>query len=266
VQNERLQMYLAYLDDSGTGNKTSPFQTMSAVIIADVQFTFLELIMGAAVEAIVPWEKMDKFEEFHASELFCGKGIFEGIDQAKRFLVIETLLTTVAKYSIPIVYGAVDKAKLAKQLYGSADPVDFCFRSCMKGIDQWLKQQPTATDSSYVLQLGLLIVDDYQDGKLKNQLRNSFRQFRKQLRPPTARFMNAQFDTGPWQLHDAMYFGNSKDSIGLQLADLCGYFIAKSLQGDTATKGFYDIIKGQIAYSKVEPDESGERSENEKGK
>ncbi|HEY4839234.1 MAG TPA: DUF3800 domain-containing protein [Candidatus Acidoferrales bacterium] len=247
-------MYLAYLDDSGTGNKTSPFQMMTAVIIADLQFTILEILMSAAVEAIIPWEKMDSFEEFHAFDLYWGKGIFEGMEQEKRFTVIKALLTVISKYSVPIVYGAVDKAKLAEQFYGSADPVDCCFRSCMSGIDQWLRQQPTMNDNAYVLQLGLLIVDDYQDGKLKNQLRNSFRRFRKQLRPPTARFMSNEFEKGPWQLHDAMYFGNSKDSIGLQLADLCGYFIARHLQGFAPSEGFYDLIKDQIVFSKLEPE------------
>jgi hypothetical protein len=54
-------------------------------------------------------------------------------------------------------------------------------------------------------------------------------------------------------LHDDMYFGSSKDSIGVQLADLCGYFIAKHLEGDAAGEGFYDIIKDRIVYSKLEP-------------
>lgn len=34
-----------------------------------------------------------------------------------------------------------------------------------------------------------------------------------------------------------MYFGSSKDSIGIQLADLCGYFIANILRAMQLAKG-----------------------------
>jgi Protein of unknown function (DUF3800) len=77
----------------------------------------------------------------------------------------------------------------------------------------------------------MLIVDDCQKD-IKNTLRKSFQQLRKFITPP---------DFGLGQLvhvHDDMYFGNSKDSIGLQLADLSSYFIAKHLEGDTTTEGF----------------------------
>jgi hypothetical protein len=50
-----------------------------------------------------------------------------------------------------------------------------------------------------------------------------------------------------------MYFGNSVDSIGIQIADLCAYFIRKHLDGDAVAEGFYNIIKDCIVDYKVEP-------------
>ena len=55
-------------------------------------------------------------------------------------------------------------------------------------------------------------------------------------------------------IHDSMYFGNSKDSIGIQLADLSSYLIARHLEQDSSTEDFYNRIQDRIVYFKVEPE------------
>ncbi len=68
-----------------------------------------------------------------------------------------------------------------------------------------------------------------------------------QVRPPA-------FATGPLRhVHDEMYFGDSADSVGIQMADLCAYFIAKRLEEDFISEGFYRIIEKQVIVSAVEP-------------
>jgi hypothetical protein len=47
-------------------------------------------------------------------------------------------------------------------------------------------------------------------------------------------------------VHDDMYFGDSKFSIGIQIADLCSYFIAGHLEGDSEKEHFYKLIDPQI--------------------
>jgi uncharacterized protein DUF3800 len=232
-------MYLAYADDSGTRDRGKNFQLMCAVIIEDKRFTDMEILLAAAAETLIPADKMDKFEEFHAWELFGGYGPFDGIDQSSRFQVIEALLTMVGQYQFPIVYGAVDKNRLAEKVFGSADPLDVCFRICMEGIEDWIgKILPH--------ELSILIVDEFQQ-KDKAILRKSFRSLRKQIRPYKPDSPKI------WHFHDDMYFGASKDSIGIQLADLCGYFIAKHLENDVSAEGFYGLIKDRIVYSRIEP-------------
>ena len=224
-------MYLAYLDDSGTRDRKKRFQLMSTIVIKDKQFHMLEVRSGAIAKSIVPDEKWEKFEEFHASELYGGFGVFNGIPQKERFDVIELLLKGIAQLQLPIFYGAVDK--LEQTLYGSADPVDICFQTCIRGIEQWASKQDP-------VELVVLIVDDCNKD-IKASLRKSFRRLREPLRTPI-------FPPGQaWHLHDDMYFGSSKESIGIQSADLCGYFIMKHLIGaDPAAEGFYDIIKNLI--------------------
>jgi Protein of unknown function (DUF3800) len=56
--------------------------------------------------------------------------------------------------------------------------------------------------------------------------------------------------------HDDMYFGDSKYSIGIQLADLCAFFIAKHLEKKPEAEGFYGLISSQIVFSKAHPTEN----------
>jgi hypothetical protein len=111
-------MYLAYLDDSGTRDKTKTFQVMTCVLMQDAVFLESEVLMGAAIDGLVPVDRLEKFEEFHAFELFGGYGIFEGVEQAKRFARIEAILGMVTRLKMPIIYAAVNAAKLQSSVYG----------------------------------------------------------------------------------------------------------------------------------------------------
>jgi hypothetical protein len=51
-----------------------------------------------------------------------------------------------------------------------------------------------------------------------------------------------------------MYFGSSKDSVGIQLADLCAYFVAKHLENnDPEAESFYQIFSELIVHSEIAP-------------
>jgi hypothetical protein len=41
---------------------------------------------------------------------------------------------------------------------------------------------------------------------------------------------------------DTVYFGNSHESIGLQLADACNFFIKRHHMGDTSAERFFQMI------------------------
>ncbi len=251
-------MFIAYLDDSDTKQKSVKWQVMSAVIIKDSQFRELEINMAVAVETLLPEEKRDQFEEFHACELYGGHGIFDGIEQARRFAVVEGLLHSLQRQQLPVVYGAVNLQELGKLLYASADPMDVAFRICAEGIDTWIsewlgkhfrqlqqKKPPVDADELLSNDMAILIADDC-DGKTKATIQRSFRNMRKRFRPP-------DHSSRLKYVHDDMYFGDSKFSVGIQLADLCSYFIARHLQGDDEIDFFYKLIEPHIVFSRLEP-------------
>ena len=84
-------MHLAYLDDSDTKSKSRKWQVMTGVVIQDNVFTVLEYAVSSIRETLIPADKKDKFEEFHACELYGGYGVFDGIDQEQRFDAIRKL-------------------------------------------------------------------------------------------------------------------------------------------------------------------------------
>ena len=94
----------------------------------------------------------------------------------------------------------------------------------------------------------MFIFDDTKDAKLKNRLITTFGQLRKRVRP------QCWNDNTLWHIHDDMYFGDSKSSIGIQLADICTYFTSRNIRHLTDPDKFFDVIKGSTKCSKVEPE------------
>jgi hypothetical protein len=237
---------------------------MAAVIIEDQTFTFLEHALYSIREDLLPLmseEKRCRFEEFHASELYGGYGAFEGIDQEKRLEAITKLLLMLDMCKLTVVYGGVNVAALQKQLYASADPIDISFRICLKGIRSWIDERilgdpnelaGLSTDETverlthgWLRELVIVVVDDC-DNKIKNSLYKTFRNLRAVTTAPGLGNELIHF-------HDDMYFGDSRYSIGIQLADLCAYFLARHLEGDLEIQGFYEMVSPHIVFSQVHP-------------
>ncbi len=235
-------MFLGYMDDSGRfDKKKQTYQVLSVVLVHDKQFSDIEHLVGHCVWDVIPEDRLDRFEEFHAWEIYGGYGVFEGIEQEKRFSAIKSLLSILDNYKVPVIYGAVNVQKLHRQPYASAVPIDIAFRLCIPGIEDLMAKERSKSGQGFAL----LIADDNKEQK--QILKKTFKELRRQIRPPS-------WHPVTWHIHDDMYFGDSKDSIGIQLADLSSYFIGKHLEQDQAAEGFYQIFKDQIVYSKVEPE------------
>jgi hypothetical protein len=149
---------------------------------------------------------------------------------------------------------------------------DLAFTYCLKGIDRYVEsmEQLQATEQAYLRvttrdpkirpnynDLCLLILDDTGDNALKNRLKKTYRAMRKRV--------TEQFgDRGKLlHFHDSLYFGDSTDSIGIQLADLCAYFIGVHKSRSHDDKGeevsrkseeFYRMFDKCIFHSEIFPE------------
>jgi hypothetical protein len=245
-------MFLACLDDSGTKNAKQPFQLITAVVIPDSFFRDAEILAATSIAVFIPQDKLPafwgQFKEFKGSDLFHGAGHFLGIDDDVRFGIMKMLLGIVVSYKLPVIFGALNKKEWEERksksgdlfFYGAATPPDICFRVCLKGIGTFIEK-------NWPSEFALLIMDDSTDRDLKELLRAAFYSYRERLNPTK--------DSSPTpQFHDDMYFGDSKYSLGIQLADLCGFIIAKHLENDLAIAPFYNILRDYIMYSRIEPE------------
>jgi len=215
-----------------------------------------------AIEQLFPIDEIEeRFREFHAYELFKGEGAFKGIPQDKRFNAIRVLLMAVHDHKLPFIYGAVDEKKLsnsvaAQGLFGTAHPLSAAFKLCLLGVEKWAQaqhlQRPEVITVDYKDQY-LFIADDTKEQELKKQLQSDYRRLR------SARPYVWQKPHRLYHSHDAMYFGDSTQSVGIQLADLCAYLLLRHLlKRDYPIKDgsdeFYEMFAGQVICAKPEPE------------
>jgi Protein of unknown function (DUF3800) len=270
-------VFISYIDDSGTEDKEKKFQLMTAVLVSDAHFGFTEALSAGILAAHIPAQKQDefyqRFHEFKAWQLFNARGPFDGIDPKICRRIMRFLLLLVGNFKLPIVYGALNKAEWEKEksgsgtysVYGGSDPTDICFRACLMGVINYMKHNQPNT-------FALVISDWYENRKTRELIQNSFLDFRKRFRP-TASDLKTTWDITHSEgntrinveqqvaenemshLHDAMYFGDSRFSVGIQMADLCGYVIAKHLAADPdpEVQPFYELIQPHVVYSRLEP-------------
>lgn len=244
-------MHLVYCDDSREPKKK---QLMTAVILKDSIFQAAEHYMGYIIEKHVPEEKRDDFE-FHASELFHGNPPFEDISAEKAVEIFNYCTTIATEEKIPIIYSCVDIGNLNAGIHGSAAALDVAFRLCLPEIERWF--QENAPD-----ELGIVICDDCNDGKLKAHLQNSFASKRPRIKVRTEEteqeITNIEVSRGELpHLHDAMYFGSSGHSKGIQLADVYGYVIKRHIlnPGNPALEFLYQKLEPLIFARVHEPKE-----------
>jgi len=141
--------------------------------------------------------------------------------------------------SIPVVYGAVDLSKLYATHYATANPVDISFRICIEIVEDWFRENANTG-------LGLLISDESEKA-VKNAMQNAFHLFRNRVlsSPPVRGKLE--------HLHDDMYFGDSKYSKGIQLADICTLVISRHLAGYSDTEDLYQQLSENIFRGSIEP-------------
>ena len=257
-------MHLAYLDESFHEGVA----IVGAVIMPHGGFGWAERLHSIAVEQLFESVEIDdKFEEFHARDLFKGENAFKDIPENKRFSSLTVLLSTLKNYKFPFIYSAIDLKKLAKApaaqgLFGIADPLVAALKLCSLGVEKWAQDQQLFKREGHVTvdyqHQYLFISDDTKDQALKKHLRQAYRQIRGSHPYTTASPIRL------YHAHDEMYFGTSHDSVGIQLVDACTYFMQRHLTKrnpeakDTADE-FYWHIASQAICAKPEPEWSNFR-------
>jgi hypothetical protein len=228
-------VYLVYLDDSC---EEHAHQMIGAAIVHDREFLEIENFLGTVAVEDLPKELHDSFE-YHASALFHGKEPFQNVGRDKVLSLLKDVADMVAAVPIPIVYGAVDLKKLRSGIHATAQPVDMAFRLCLPEIERWFVEN--APD-----ELGIFIADDTKNQNQKENLLKAFRANRKLTFSLDRNKLPQENRALLRHIHDDMYFGDSKHSKGIQVADVCSFLILRHLQGKQDTEFLYKKIECSI--------------------
>lgn len=231
-------MHIVYIDDSKQDTiRGKKFQVMAAVIISDDLFSSIEQELAYYVYERIPKELRDKCE-MHATDILNGNAPFDKLSQPERMELISQCVHVLEKWNIPIVYGSVDIDQLARTDYATANVIDIAFRRCAKAIEEWFRLNGG---------FGMMIADNEKSKQHeKSAILNVFRQFREFVRssPPTRGLLE--------HIHDDIYFGDSKFSVGIQLADVCALLISRHLVGYDDTEALYKRVQKLICWGIIE--------------
>ena len=248
-------MHLAYFDETGTDGHSS-IVMFGALIVPSGKFGYLSSIYEVAIQQIIPAEKIDQFKEFHASALYYGDAPFDGIDAEKRFNAIRVLLSAVAMNGLPFAYAAIDRQKFSGSPFSTMRPLNVAFHLCLLGVEDWaVANHPNphidALTTSTLIDWKdtyLCVLDDCSDKDLKANLRKSYRSLRSK-HPFTTPQKNRL-----WHAHDDMFFADSTDCLGIQIADLCNFVVRLSIEGKDEPQNFYEMISRQVICVQSEPE------------
>lgn len=237
------------MDDSCQESK---HHVVCAAIIEDQSFKTAEGYLGFLVEEHVPEDLRADFE-FHAADLYAGNPPFQKIGREKALQILSNCASIVeVDKTVTLIYGAVHTGKLRASIHATATPADVAFRLCIPEIEKWLVDNAPND-------MGIIIADDTSNQSHKKHIQASFRAHRSRCRVTYSRsedgaLKDIQEHRGKLShIHDDMYFGNSGQSIGIQLADIYCWIILRHLEGKEDTEFLYKKIEQAIVSSKIEP-------------
>lgn len=249
-------MHLVYLDEAGIDGR-SVSRTFGALIVPVGKFGRASMLHETAIQQIIPAASKNEFKEFHGCDLYKGNPPFDKIDQDRRFTAIKVLLSSLRSEDLTFVYSSVNDQEFQKSLPGSIPmaALHFAFQMCLCGIENWARMRHTPGrdpnqgavinwDDSF-----LCISDESNNSAEKDALKAVYRKLRKK-RP----FHDFQNINRLWHGHDGMFFADSVDSVGIQIADLCTYFVQRKLEGREEKENFIDLFSDRIICAKPEPE------------
>ncbi len=228
-------VFVAYSDESGIGNETEePIVIVSAIVIHPVsQWSDLHNEIQRLIQEHLP-SKAAAGREFHTHDLF-GQ-----LSRPNYKNLLVGLLQTLVKFKIPVFYGAVHRKGMRERMHAMGFHwKDRNILRMTQGFAFYMCAHRVETDfHTFAPNERLLWIADHADAAI---VMKEFLRF-TQKEPLVENMPTTRLD----HIIDTLYFGDSKDSRALQLADACNYVIRRFLAGKANAEPYYRIIQPQI--------------------
>lgn len=241
---ERSAMRVVFSDESGTGDKDDPLTVVAAMLVdADVQWEpFTKDFRMAAIQVPEDQRQFVLEREMHEVK---GDRLFRALRRRPECYA-GTLLREIAKlparHRVPIFYGAVDRAAIARKKEVHRDELfldqktdihlDAAFRECIEQVERW------SWESSAQERL-VWIADDPARHVRTVASASRLLDF--------VRITNLDREVNRTsRVIDTIFFGHSRDSHALQIVDVLTSIIRERLLDRDDARPFYEELQPMI--------------------
>ena len=247
---------VVYSDESGVGAKDELLTVVTAIIInMDEQWHLIEPAF-AKITADLPENLLEDGRAVKGRILY--GAIRKDIPETSVARdALESVLAITASLKIPIYYGAVERAGFTKyhsrirtaEYEQRMTDYDVAFEQCLTNVDN--------TVSTLLPKERLLWIADRSDSQREPSSKSTLETYRllrlkrRIGRKAKERIVIPSAQQQAICIADTVYFGNSKESVALQLADVCCSTITLHLLSSwykrkPIAEDFYEIIRPQV--------------------
>jgi hypothetical protein len=231
-------MRIAFSDEAGTGDETQePILVVAATLIdPDLQWNPIKSKVDSILANHVPAGQRAEFE-FKAARLYAQ------LSKNKNEALLREFLGIIPTFQLPIFWGAINRKGMrdnyaTMKLSCSTDDMQnagFIIAAIMAEafIGQWFPDERV-----------LWIADET---RARIPMRMSLREYQKRALIPDEQ--TTKFD----HIIDTVFYGSSRESTGIQLADACNFFIKRHHMGDRSAERFFKIIYPYMARRDWKP-------------
>jgi uncharacterized protein DUF3800 len=236
-------MRLVYFDEAGSSFNVDqePIITVAAVIVhGDLQTLPIEKDAREIVDDLVPPRLRDGFE-FHGTHMLRNSGPIRGWPRAERYEALRAFLGLTRKHNLPVIAISLHKRGCRAAIGERFDELsrerqkhyahEGAFLLCAASVEEWFRKNA-------MYERGFCIADDAQS---RGVLRGGLGAYRRGWLT-----LDGKSIFSADHLIDTIYFGNSHESIFLQLADVCAFVIKRTAMKRTDVAEFYDVIRPQL--------------------
>jgi len=219
---------LIYFDEAGTGSiAREPITTVAAVIVHGDREMPLINARSRELRNLLPEQSRNDFE-FKADKMF--RKIRKGGNESLYAKLATGFLEMMRELDLRIEALAIDRASFNER---GVVPQDFAFVSVAAGIAQWLHQLNPPEGA-------LVIADPSRSQDRWQSVIESIR--RSGLKISDGQSSRAQEIPPLDHLVETIYFGQSRASVGIQMADYANFFFKMHMMRRAEAEPWYKII------------------------
>ncbi|MBM7831641.1 hypothetical protein JOE59_002346 [Agromyces cerinus] len=212
---------LVYLDETGSvgrGARRQPELTLVAVVVDETAVQPLADRLHALAMEHLGW--IPAGFEFHAREMWSAKGHWTGKQPPELLAAFEAVISTLEELDISVIHATIDKSRLHARHGGTYDQNAYllALQFLLEKLDRWRTQQA----------LRIVIADEAKEHQLRAV---------KMVREMQTWAAGAVPGRQLVSIIDSMHFVDSKDSPGVQLADVVAFILHRRT---LATQGHPD--------------------------